>query len=179
MEPVESKRYSTDAGTADITATSVASPAKSYANVAAMLAANAGSVFEAFGERGIDKYLRADLSVGINGSNGHTCSESWHLVYTTDYDGVQGVEVRPLADVTWTCGANAITAGRNSHKFPSAVTVTPKGEGEAMTGKAPVAQANEPAHVSVFDVGPAIGILRCMSKGPSATGIAPMRMRWR
>jgi hypothetical protein len=152
--------------------------------VASLNASGNGAVFEAFGSSGSgddERATRLVCGVTINGTDGETCEESQYLVFPTQLDGKDGLEMWATIVAGYTAGPNATANSgmRNNHVDAKAVAITSDtGVVEKLTKVKYEVKNSEPAAIILFDVAECLGVLRIFKKGTS-DGCAPTRRRWK
>jgi len=189
MEIFGKETYSNADGTADLTVASgsLVVPAESYADIAAVKAiANTAYIdLSGIADR---RSCRVWLTMAAVGSDGNTSKEDIYLAF--EYRATIGsvdttrIRLQKLGHIDYTQGTVAITGGRTSHKFAKTAVWTATGLSAAIGAGQEIANAvtgQSPSGVMIYDVGPAIGIVRCPALGASSpsTGIAPMHHAWR
>jgi hypothetical protein len=183
VEYSESQVYSIPASQADFAAGSMAVPDARYASVDAMLTAlNASgpkAVFEAFGGSERGKPIRAFVGATLAADEDQSGEESAYLVTATYLNGVAGILVEKIYDAVHTAGGVLAVGGRADHVDVKLITLTSTGLLGIRTGIDPEVNGAVPASIEIRDVGECLGILRIFAIEGGATGIAPLRRRWR
>lgn len=199
MEVKGALRYSNAAGSSNITAASPGSLANSYLASDGYFSGNtptspAGTVFIKMNGLPDRREIRAFLTLaGVDASpDDKTGREDIYLVVENKLDGetVTGYTLWKLGQAVYTFSTNAVLGGRTGHKYPKKVAWTSKGVSEAFGAGAALVQplpassseaAAGPAGIGIYDIGPAIGILRVPALGASsgATSVAPLHQIWR
>lgn len=133
---------------------------------------------------GVGRVHRVTMGMGIVGTG--NIDEDLYLVIPQLLDGTRSVGLIAAADIVWSADIGAVEiptsiGGRANHVRANSVTLTPTGALEAMVGIEALEASISPAIVSVYDVGPCIGLLRHIGKpadGAATSGVG-MHQRWR
>ncbi len=206
MEVIESWQYSNPDGSADITLANgsipdlagVCYPIAGTSGNPSLTGLNSHAIFTYMGSRpgapAPDRHpIRLCLELAGVGSDATTGVEDIYLVHPQDLlvGGVHTKNVKLLlwGRATYTFGTKAITGGRTSHVYAKSISWSSKGGSEAFGGGVPMINTYPgvgisdagPAGLVIYDIGPAIGVVRVPALGASspATGVAPMHMRYR